>query len=44
MLDQKEKSAASKLEEKHRKELEKKDNQLQAAIDKGVKKESRIRR
>tara|TARA_B100002019_G_scaffold37039_1_gene31006 strand:+ start:38 stop:1240 length:1203 start_codon:yes stop_codon:yes gene_type:complete len=33
-----EKSAASKLEEKHRKELEKKDNQLQAAIDKGVKK------
>ncbi len=33
-----EKSAASKLEEKHRKELEKKENQLQAAIDKGVKK------
>ena len=33
-----EKSAASKLEEKHRKELEKKDNQVQAAIDKGVKK------
>ena len=33
-----EKSAASKLEEKHRKELEKKDHQVQAAIDKGVKK------
>ena len=33
-----EKSAANKLEEKHRKELEKKDNQVQAAIDKGVKK------
>ena len=33
-----EKTAASKLEEKHRKELEKKDNQVQAAIDKGVKK------
>ena len=33
-----EKTAASKLEEKHRKELEKKENQLQTAIDKGVKK------
>ena len=33
-----EKSAANKLQEKHKKELEKRDNQLQAAIDKGVKK------
>ena len=33
-----EKSAANKLEEKHKKELEKKDNQVQAAIDKGLKK------